>query len=74
MLLGILPFFHSFGFTVTIWTALCLGKKVVYHFNPLDAEDIGKLCEKHRVTLMTGTPIVHADLPQELRPRSNSRR
>ena len=36
VLLGILPFFHSFGFTVTIWTALALGKKVVYHFNPLD--------------------------------------
>ena len=39
VLLGILPFFHSFGFTITIWTALCLGKKVVYHFNPLDCPD-----------------------------------
>ena len=56
VLLGILPFFHSFGFTITIWTALCLGKKVVYHFNPLDARTIGKLCEQHKVTLLTGTP------------------
>jgi acyl-[acyl-carrier-protein]-phospholipid O-acyltransferase/long-chain-fatty-acid--[acyl-carrier-protein] ligase len=56
VLLGILPFFHSFGFTVTIWTALCLGKKVVYHFNPLDARTIGKLCEQHKATLLVGTP------------------
>jgi acyl-[acyl-carrier-protein]-phospholipid O-acyltransferase/long-chain-fatty-acid--[acyl-carrier-protein] ligase len=56
VLLGILPFFHAFGFTVTIWTAMCLGKKVVYHFNPLDSRLIGKLCEEHRVTLLVGTP------------------
>jgi acyl-[acyl-carrier-protein]-phospholipid O-acyltransferase / long-chain-fatty-acid--[acyl-carrier-protein] ligase len=56
VVLGILPFFHSFGFTITIWTALCLNKKVVYHFNPLDARTIGKLCEEHKVTLLIGTP------------------
>jgi acyl-[acyl-carrier-protein]-phospholipid O-acyltransferase / long-chain-fatty-acid--[acyl-carrier-protein] ligase len=56
VVLGILPFFHSFGFTVTIWTILCLGKKVVYHFNPLDARIIGDLCEEHGVTMLVGTP------------------
>jgi len=56
VLLGILPFFHSFGYTVTIWTALCLGKKVVYHFNPTDARVIGKLCEQQKVTLLASTP------------------
>jgi acyl-[acyl-carrier-protein]-phospholipid O-acyltransferase/long-chain-fatty-acid--[acyl-carrier-protein] ligase len=56
VVLGILPFFHAFGFTVTIWTALALGKKVVYHFNPLDARTVGKLCEEHKVTLLIGTP------------------
>jgi acyl-[acyl-carrier-protein]-phospholipid O-acyltransferase/long-chain-fatty-acid--[acyl-carrier-protein] ligase len=56
VLLGILPFFHSFGFTVTIWTALGLGKKVAYHFNPTDARTIGKLCEQHGVTLLTASP------------------
>ena len=56
VLLGVLPFFHSFGFTITIWTAICLNKKVVYHFNPLDARTIGKICELHKVTLLTGTP------------------
>ncbi len=54
--LGILPFFHSFGFTVTIWTVLCLGKRVVYHINPLDARIIGDLCETHGVTMIVATP------------------
>jgi acyl-[acyl-carrier-protein]-phospholipid O-acyltransferase/long-chain-fatty-acid--[acyl-carrier-protein] ligase len=56
VLLGILPFFHAFGFTITIWAGLCLGKKIVYHFNPLDARTVGKLCDEHGVTLMIGTP------------------
>ena len=54
--LGILPFFHSFGFTVGIWTILLLGKKAVYHSNPLDAKIIGDLCEKHKVTLIAASP------------------
>ena len=56
VLLGILPFFHAFGFTITIWAALCLGKKVVYHFNPLESRAVGKLCDEHGVTLLVGTP------------------
>jgi acyl-[acyl-carrier-protein]-phospholipid O-acyltransferase/long-chain-fatty-acid--[acyl-carrier-protein] ligase len=56
VLLGILPFFHAFGFTITIWAGLCLGKKVVFHFNPLDSRTVGKLCDEHGVTLLVGTP------------------
>jgi acyl-[acyl-carrier-protein]-phospholipid O-acyltransferase / long-chain-fatty-acid--[acyl-carrier-protein] ligase len=54
--LGILPFFHSFGFTVGIWTILLLGKKAVYHSNPLESKIIGDLCEKHKVTLIAASP------------------
>ncbi len=54
--LGVLPFFHSFGFTVGIWTILLLGKKAVYHSSPLDAKIIGDLCEKHKVTLIAASP------------------
>jgi acyl-[acyl-carrier-protein]-phospholipid O-acyltransferase/long-chain-fatty-acid--[acyl-carrier-protein] ligase len=56
VLVGILPFFHSFGFTVTLWTVLTLVPKGIYHFSPLDARQIGKLCEKHRGTLLLATP------------------
>lgn len=56
VLLGVLPFFHSFGFTVTMWLPLCADPGVVYHFNPLDGRTVGKLCEKHRVTILAATP------------------
>ncbi len=56
ILLGILPFFHSFGTTVTLWASLCLGKTAVYHFNPTDARVVGRLCQEHRVTLVLGAP------------------
>ncbi|MEZ6059893.1 MAG: acyl-[ACP]--phospholipid O-acyltransferase [Planctomycetaceae bacterium] len=56
VLLGVLPFFHSFGFTVTMWLPLCAEPGVVFHFNPLDGRTVGKLCEKHNVTILCATP------------------
>lgn len=55
-LLGILPFFHSFGFTGTLWTALVLEPSAVYHYNPLDARIVGDLCRKFRGTILMATP------------------
>ena len=55
-ILGILPFFHSFGFTVCLWTILSLRPKGVYHFNPLDSRTIGKLCHDEKVTILLSTP------------------
>lgn len=56
VLLGALPFFHSFGYTITMWSVLCLNAKGIYHFNPLDARTIGQLCEDHKVTILMATP------------------
>lgn len=55
-ILGILPFFHSFGFTVCLWTILTLRPKGVYHFNPLEARIVGKLCHDEKVTILLSTP------------------
>ncbi len=56
VLLGTLPFFHSFGYTVTLWTALMLSPRGVYHFSPLDAKIVGRMCERFKVTLLISTP------------------
>ena len=56
VLCGILPFFHSLGFTVTLWAPLALDIKVAYHFSPLEAQAVGKLCDQHRVTILLSTP------------------
>jgi len=55
-ILGILPFFHSFGFMAALWLPAVNGVGVVYHPNPLDAQVIGELVEKYRVTFMIATP------------------
>jgi acyl-[acyl-carrier-protein]-phospholipid O-acyltransferase / long-chain-fatty-acid--[acyl-carrier-protein] ligase len=55
-ILGVLPFFHSFGSTYTLWFPLLNGMKAVYHANPTDAKVIGELGAAHRPTLFLSTP------------------
>jgi acyl-[acyl-carrier-protein]-phospholipid O-acyltransferase/long-chain-fatty-acid--[acyl-carrier-protein] ligase len=55
-ILGILPFFHSFGFMAALWLPAVNGAGVVYHPNPLDAQVIGALVKKYSVTFMVATP------------------
>jgi acyl-[acyl-carrier-protein]-phospholipid O-acyltransferase/long-chain-fatty-acid--[acyl-carrier-protein] ligase len=66
--LGILPFFHAFGFTVGIWTVLSLGKRVVYHHNPLEARVVGDLCADHKITMLVGTPTYMRTYLQRCKP------
>ena len=56
VLLGVLPFFHSFGYTVPLWAALALKPKVVYHYSPLEAKPVGQLCRQHGVTILVVAP------------------
>lgn len=55
-LLGVLPFFHSFGFTVTLWLPAMLGVSVVYHPSPLDLAAVGELVRDYLVTFLMATP------------------
>jgi acyl-[acyl-carrier-protein]-phospholipid O-acyltransferase / long-chain-fatty-acid--[acyl-carrier-protein] ligase len=56
MMLGVLPFFHSFGYTVSMWLPMCSAPGGVYHFNPLDSRTVGKLIEKYKATILMATP------------------
>jgi acyl-[acyl-carrier-protein]-phospholipid O-acyltransferase/long-chain-fatty-acid--[acyl-carrier-protein] ligase len=55
-ILGILPFFHSFGFTGTLMLPLTSGIGVVFHPNPFDARTIGALVAQYGVTFLLATP------------------
>ena len=55
-MVGILPFFHSFGYTATLWAATACDIKGAYHFSPLDAKQVGKLVHKYGCTIMVATP------------------
>ncbi|MDZ4852715.1 MAG: AMP-binding protein [Pirellulaceae bacterium] len=56
VMLGVLPFFHSFGYTITLWTSQALSLAGVFHYSPLDARPIGKLAEEYKATILLGTP------------------
>ncbi|HWW01370.1 MAG TPA: acyl-[ACP]--phospholipid O-acyltransferase [Candidatus Acidoferrum sp.] len=55
-MLGVLPFFHSFGFTGTLCLPAVLGVRAVYYPNPLDAKAIGPLISQYRLTFLLATP------------------
>jgi acyl-[acyl-carrier-protein]-phospholipid O-acyltransferase/long-chain-fatty-acid--[acyl-carrier-protein] ligase len=55
-ILGILPFFHSFGFTGTLWWPLIAGVRAIYHVNPVDAKAVGTLVREHGATVLLATP------------------
>ena len=59
---GILPFFHSLGFTVTLWALLTLHIKAAYHFSPL-----GRATNRQVVRPASRHDLaVHSHIPADL--------
>ena len=68
---GILPFFHSFGFTGTLWLTFMAGISAVFHPSPLEAKAVGGLIYQHRCTFLVTAPtflqnFIRRCLPEEL--------
>jgi acyl-[acyl-carrier-protein]-phospholipid O-acyltransferase/long-chain-fatty-acid--[acyl-carrier-protein] ligase len=55
-MMGILPFFHSFGFMATLWLPLLNNFFAVFHPNPMDAKIISGMIYKYRATFFFATP------------------
>lgn len=55
-LCGILPFFHSFGYTVTLWAPLLTGARAVYHPNPVDGAKIAEIVRENKLNMLFTTP------------------
>jgi acyl-[acyl-carrier-protein]-phospholipid O-acyltransferase / long-chain-fatty-acid--[acyl-carrier-protein] ligase len=53
--IGVLPFFHAFGLTGTLWFPLLNGASAVYHPNPTDAKTVGELTRTYRGTMLIST-------------------
>jgi acyl-[acyl-carrier-protein]-phospholipid O-acyltransferase/long-chain-fatty-acid--[acyl-carrier-protein] ligase len=69
-MMGILPFFHSFGFMGTLWLPLWRGFRAAYHPNPLEAKIIGQLVYKYQPRFLIATPtflqgFIRRCLPEE---------
>ena len=54
--LGVLPFFHSFGIMGTLWFPLVAGIGAVYHPSPLDARAVAHLAREYGCTYLLATP------------------
>jgi acyl-[acyl-carrier-protein]-phospholipid O-acyltransferase/long-chain-fatty-acid--[acyl-carrier-protein] ligase len=71
-LLGCLPIFHSFGFTVTLWYPLIRGCVVITVPSPLDTRKIIDAIKDEHATVLIGAPtfirpILRKAQPAELR-------
>ena len=55
-ILASLPFFHTFGSTVTLWYPLIEGVRIVTYPNPLEAAKNAALIERYKLTLLLATP------------------
>ncbi|TKB70346.1 MAG: MFS transporter [Nitrospira sp.] len=53
--LGILPFFHSFGYMV-FWFVMFNNAPMIFHPSPLDVAAIGELIRTYRITFLVTTP------------------
>jgi acyl-[acyl-carrier-protein]-phospholipid O-acyltransferase/long-chain-fatty-acid--[acyl-carrier-protein] ligase len=71
-ILASLPFFHSFGSTVTLWYPLIEGVRIVSYPSPLEVAKNAALIEKYKLTLLLATPTflrgyLRKAEPQQLR-------
>lgn len=56
LLYGMLPLFHSFGYTTGIWTPLMNSLSCFYHYSPLESRTIGELAQKEGINIIASTP------------------
>ena len=55
-IVGVLPFFHAFGYTITLWLPLVLGHGALYNPDPRDGKAIAHLVRDRGGTLLVGPP------------------
>ena len=60
VMVGVLPFFHSFGFSVTLWLPLVAGFGAVFHPNPMDGKTIGEIAERYKGSILVSTPTFYS--------------
>lgn len=56
VMLGVLPFFHAFGYAGNFWMVFLSGCTGILHFNPLEAKIVGQMAKKFRCTFIPITP------------------
>ncbi len=65
--LGVLPFFHSFGYTVTLWLPWLSGMAAAYHTHPTETDKIEELALRTKPTILLGTPAFFEKYSQRIK-------
>ena len=65
---GSLPFFHVFGFTVTLWFPLANAIGAIYHPNPMDTDALATLIREHKGTIFLSTPTFYRTYLRRFEP------
>ncbi|MFO7932641.1 MAG: AMP-binding protein [Bacteroidales bacterium] len=68
ILLANLVFFHIFGLTCNLWTALVYGMTMVTYANPTEFQTISRIAREERPTIMVGTPSFYWGYLQKSEP------
>ena len=69
-LIGVLPFFESFGLTGTLWYPLIAGFSAVFPADPLAGRGVGELAGKYRATVLLSTPALLEAYTRECAPET----
>lgn len=70
VLLGMLPPFHSFGFTVTTMLPVLVGIRVAFSPNPTDGPRLAKDVVRWDITVMGGTPTFIKGIMKQMTPEA----
>ncbi|MGE4619710.1 MAG: AMP-binding protein, partial [Planctomycetota bacterium] len=65
---GSLPFFHVFGYTVTLWFPLANAIGAIYHPNPMDTDALATLTRENKGTLFLSTPTFYRTYLRKFQP------
>jgi len=68
VMMGFLPFFHSFGFVGTLWVPLTRELSAVYHPSPLEPKTIGQLVRKYKAFFFVATPTFLQNFTRKCAP------
>lgn len=56
ILMGMLPLFHSMGYSYNIWSTLCTNFRTAYHYSPLETGEIARMVKKYKCSVIAGAP------------------
>lgn len=67
-MVGVLPFFHSFGYTATLWFPFLSGFTALFHPNPIDSVRIAEVIREQGGTIFVSTPTFYLSYLRRWKP------